>query len=51
MDRLARSEFLELLGHERVFLTTQAAYEQIASASPATPNSVETGKGFVTSTE
>ncbi|MCL4180911.1 MAG: sulfate permease [Verrucomicrobia bacterium] len=35
MDRLARTEFLEQLGHERVFLTTQAAYEQLASASPS----------------
>lgn len=34
MDRLARTEFLEQLGRERVFLTTQAAYEKLASASP-----------------
>jgi SulP family sulfate permease len=42
MDRLARSEFLEQLGQERVFLSTQSAYEKLASAplSP-TPNSVE----------
>jgi hypothetical protein len=35
MDRLARTEFLEQLGHERVFLSTQAAYEKLASASPS----------------
>jgi sulfate permease, SulP family len=52
LDRLADTEFLEQLGCERVFLTTQAAYEQLASASLSpTPNSVEAGKGFVTSTE
>ena len=52
MDRLARSEFLEQLGHEQIFLSTQAAYEKLASASPSpTPNSVEPSKGFVTSTE
>lgn len=32
MDRLARTDFLDQLGHERVFLTTQAAYEKLASA-------------------
>jgi SulP family sulfate permease len=52
MDRLADTEFLEQLGAERVFLTTQAAYAKLASASPAPPpNSGEPGKGFVTSTE
>jgi SulP family sulfate permease len=52
MDRLARTEFLEQLGHERVFLTTQAAYEKLASASPwPAPISVEPRKGFVASTE
>ncbi len=51
MDRLARTEFLEQLGHERVFLTTQAAYEKLASASPTpTPNAGEPRMGFVTST-
>ena len=52
MDRLARTEFLEQLGHERVFLTTQAAYEKLASESPSpAPNSVEPRMGFPTSTE
>jgi SulP family sulfate permease len=52
MDRLADTEFFELLGRERVFLTTQAAYEKLASASLSpTPNSVEPRMGFVTSTE
>jgi SulP family sulfate permease len=52
MDRLARTEFLEQLGHERVFLSTQAAYEKLGSASPSpTPHSVEPRRGFVTSTE
>lgn len=32
MDRLADTEFLQQLGHERVFLSTQAAYEMLASA-------------------
>ena len=51
MDRLARTEFLEQLGHERVFLTTQAAYEKLASAPPSpTPASLERRKGMVTST-
>lgn len=41
MDRLAPTEFLALLGHERVFLTTQAAYEKLALASSApTPSAV-----------
>lgn len=35
MDRLVDTEFIELLGHERIFLTTQAAYEKLASVSPA----------------
>jgi sulfate permease, SulP family len=35
VDRLADTEFLEQLGHECVFLKTQAAYEQLASAAPA----------------
>jgi len=35
MDRLARTEFLEQLGHERVFLSTQAAYE---SSRPHRPH-------------
>jgi hypothetical protein len=35
MDRLADTEFLEQLGHECAFLTTQVAYEQLASAAPA----------------
>ena len=52
MDRLAGTEFLQQLGHERVFPTTQAAYEKLASESPSTtPKSVEQSKGFVTSTE
>ncbi len=50
MDRLARTEFLAQLGPERVFLTTQAAFEQLASASPS-PDTVEPSKGFVTSPE
>lgn len=33
MDRLGRTEFLDQLGHERVFLTTQEAYEKLALAS------------------
>jgi SulP family sulfate permease len=33
MDRLARSDFLKNLGTERVFLTTQNAYEKLAAAS------------------
>ena len=37
MDRLAHTEFLEQLGHERVFLTTQAAYAKLASAVPKPP--------------
>lgn len=32
MDRLADTELLEQLGPERVFLTTQAAYDQLASS-------------------
>jgi len=45
MDRLADTEFLEQLGHERVFLSTQAAYAKLASASLAlTPYSVESVK-------
>ncbi len=52
MDRLARTEFLEQLGRERVFLTTQAAYEKLASVSPApTPDSLEPRQGVVTSTD
>ena len=52
MDRLARTEFPGQLGQERIFLTTQAAYEKLASASPPpTPDSLEPGKGFVTPTE
>lgn len=42
MDQLAHTEFLDQLGRERVFLTTQAVYEKLASASLSpTPNSVE----------
>ena len=52
MDRLADTEFLAQLGPERVFLTTQAAYEKLASASPEPPsNSGEPSKGFVTLTK
>ena len=51
MGGLARIEFLEQLGHERVFLTTQAAYEKLASVAPSpTPDAVETSKGLVTLT-
>ncbi|HBJ85045.1 MAG TPA: sodium-independent anion transporter [Verrucomicrobiales bacterium] len=32
MDRLAHTEFLDQLGHEHVFLSTQAAYEKLAAA-------------------
>ena len=32
MDRLARTEFLEQLGPEHVFLSTHAAYEKLAAA-------------------
>ena len=32
MDRLAGTEFLEQLGKERVFLTTQDAYETLRAA-------------------
>lgn len=35
MDRLAHTEFLEQLGSERIFLTTQEAYEKLDSANPA----------------
>lgn len=50
MDRLADTEFLEQLGLERVFLSTQAAYQTLASTSPSpTPDSLEKGKGHVTS--
>jgi sulfate permease, SulP family len=31
MDRLADTEFIETLGSERVFLTTEEAYEKLAS--------------------
>ena len=31
-DRLTRTEFLDQLGHEHVFLSTQAAYENLAAA-------------------
>ncbi len=42
MDRLAHTEFLEQLGPHRVFLTTQAVFEKLASTSPApTPGSLE----------
>lgn len=42
MDRLAGTEFLEQLGHERVLLTTQAAYGKLAAASASPPpNSLE----------
>lgn len=54
MDRLAGTEFLEQLGSERVFFSTEEAYEKLASAAPAlspTPDSVEPIKGFVTTTE
>jgi SulP family sulfate permease len=34
MDRLARSEFLQKMGAERVFLTTQDAYMRLADESP-----------------
>jgi len=34
MDRLARSDLIEQLGHERIFRTTQAAYEKFKSAAP-----------------
>lgn len=34
MDRLADTEFLEQLGSERVFLTTEGAYEKLASSHP-----------------
>lgn len=37
MDRLADTEFLAQLGPGRVFLTTQAAYEKLASSSPSPP--------------
>jgi len=51
MDRLERTEFVEQLGPERVFLTTQAAYEKLASAPPSpTPSSSKPSKGFVTPT-
>ena len=34
MDRLAKTQFLEQLGTERVFLTTEEAYEKLASPHP-----------------
>jgi hypothetical protein len=34
MDRLANTELIEQLGHEHVFLTTQAAYDKLAAAPP-----------------
>lgn len=50
MDRLARTDFLKELGPERVFLSTQAAYEKLASSTP-TPKSVGRRKGLVNSVE
>lgn len=32
MDRLARTDFLDQLGHDHVFLSTQEAYEKLAAA-------------------
>jgi hypothetical protein len=32
MDRLARTEFLDQLGHDHVFLSTQEAYEKLTAA-------------------
>jgi SulP family sulfate permease len=32
MDRLARTDFLDQLGHDHVFFSTQAAYEKLAAA-------------------
>ncbi|MFO7694317.1 MAG: sulfate permease [Vicinamibacterales bacterium] len=40
MDRLAHTEFLEQLGFERVFLTTEEAYEKLASPNPPVPPSI-----------
>jgi SulP family sulfate permease len=34
MDRLADTEFVEQLGSERVFLTTEDIYEKLASSHP-----------------
>jgi sulfate permease, SulP family len=38
MDRLARTEFLDQIGPERVFPTTEAAYAMLASATPSPPS-------------
>lgn len=35
MDRLSGTDFLEQLGSERVFLTTEQAFEKLKSASPS----------------
>jgi sulfate permease, SulP family len=34
MDRLAHTEFLDRIGHDHVFLSTQAAYEKLAADLP-----------------
>lgn len=35
MDRLSGTDFLEQLGPERVFLTTEQAFDKLSSASPS----------------
>lgn len=45
MDRLADTEFLEQLGSERVFLSTEEVFKKLASASsPSTPDAHQSGK-------
>ncbi len=52
MDRLACTEFLEQLGPERVFLTTQGAYEKLESEPPpATSGTGLPGKHLANATD